>query len=227
MKSIKEWAEEDRPREKMLLKGAAIMTNAELVAILLGSGSREESAVQLARRILDEATSLEQIGKKPLKFFTNFKGIGTAKAITLMAALELGRRRQLPTAQAKQKVTSSSEAYRILGPVLRDLSHEECWIVCLNRANIVISKEKISTGGISGTIVDGKLVFSSALNHGASAIVLYHNHPSGEIRPSRQDIELTKNLVQAGNVMDILVHDHLIIGGNKYFSFRDEGLIDQ
>ncbi len=223
--SIKDWAEEDRPREKMLLKGKSSLSDAELVAILIGSGSREESAVSLAKRILSDSETLDDLGRKPLDFLMSYKGIGSAKAITIAAALELGRRRQLTRGDQKLKITSSKDAYDLLGPLLSDLKQEEFWIACLNNANQVINKEKISIGGISSTVVDAKIVFAQALRNGASSIILYHNHPSGQLKPSQADQRLTEKLVSAGQVLDIKVQDHLIIGHTGYFSFLDEGLM--
>lgn len=223
--SIKEWSEDDRPREKLLLKGHTSLSTAELIAIIMGSGSKTISAVSLSKNILAAAPGLDELARKPLEFFTSFKGIGTAKAVAIIAALELGRRRQMLSAASKPKITSSSKAFDLLGPLLSDLPHEEFWIVSLNRANQVISKDRISTGGISGTVVDPKLVFTLALRKMASSILLFHNHPSGQLIPSNADIQLTTKLVNAGAVLDIKVQDHLIIGNQKYFSFVDDGLI--
>ena len=221
--SIKEWAEDDRPREKLLHKGKASLSTAELIAIIMGSGSKEHSAVGLSKKLLSSVSGLDELARKPIDFYTSFKGIGPAKAISITAALELGRRRQLTRADAKIKITSSTLAYDLLGPVLSDLPHEEFWIVSLNRANQVIAKDKISTGGVSGTIVDPKLVFSHALRRIASSIILFHNHPSGQLTPSQADLSLTGKLIAAGRLLDIKVQDHLIIGNNQYFSFLDEG----
>lgn len=223
--SIKDWAEEDRPREKLLLKGKEVLSNAELISIIIGSGSKNESAVALSKRILSSVSSIEELGRKPLEFLMLFKGVGEAKAISITAALELGRRRQISKTRKKDKISSSQDAYNALGPLMIDLSYEEFWIVCLNRANMVLAKEKISAGGVHGTVVDAKIVFGHALRHGASSIILYHNHPSGQVQPSRQDLNLTKKLVEAGKVLDIKVQDHLIIGHDGYFSFIDEGFI--
>lgn len=225
LSSIKDWAEEDRPREKMLQHGAASLSDAELIAILLGSGSRNESAVNLAKRILHDVQSLDDLGKRSLDFLTSYKGIGHAKAITIAAALELGRRRQVAAPDQKKKISSSQEAYDILGPLLADLPKEELWMVSLNRANMIIAKDRLSIGGVHGTVVDSKVIFAKALSRGASGILLYHNHPSGQLRPSTEDRRLTIKVVKAGKVLDITVQDHLIIGSSGYFSFRDEGLI--
>ncbi len=223
---IKSWAEEDRPREKMILKGREALSDAELLAILLGSGSRAETAVSLARRILTDIESLDSLGKKSLQHFMEYRGIGEAKAITIAAALELGRRRQASTPKQKVKITSSELAYQHLGPRLSDLPHEEFWILLLSQRNTVLAQERISQGGMSATVVDPKLIFSKALQHNASGIILFHNHPSGLCSPSQEDIRLTEKLVKAGQVMSIRVNDHLIIGDNKYYSFRDEGMMD-
>jgi len=223
--SIKDWAEEDRPREKMLLKGCESLSNAELIAILLGSGSREETAVSLAKRVLYDAGSLDELGKKPMDFLTSFKGIGDAKAISVTAALELGRRRQVSSPEKKKKISSSQEAYQILGPLLKDLAQEEFWVVSLDRANQVVSKDRMSIGGVHGTVVDAKVIFAKALSNGASGLLLFHNHPSGQLKPSKEDRKITSKLIEAGKVLDIVVQDHLIIGSAGYFSFRDEGLM--
>lgn len=223
--SIKSWAVEDRPREKMLIKGKESLSNAELLAILLGSGSRNESAVQLAQRLLGSASNLNDLSKKDIPYFMTFKGIGEAKAITISAALELGRRRQAESPEGRSKISTSNDAYQVIGPRLRDLSHEEFWILCLNRRNVVVSQEKISSGGVGATVVDPKLIFKHALTQLASQIILVHNHPSGGILPSEQDNLLTSKLVQAGKVLDIKVIDHLIIGDGQYYSYADEGKV--
>ncbi len=223
--SIKTWAEEDRPREKMIAKGREVLTNAELLAILMGSGSRSETAVQLAQRILSEVDSLNELGRKDLEFLMKFKGIGEAKAISIAAALELGRRRQAEAPQQRPQISSSYDAYSIIGPLLEDIPHEEFWIILLNRRNEVISKEKISSGGVSATVVDSKLVFKPVISRLASSIILVHNHPSGRISPSNEDIALTKKLKEAGKLLDIKILDHLIIGNRQYYSFLDEGKI--
>jgi len=224
--SIKDWAEEDQPRQKLLVKGRESLSNAELMAILLGTGSKEESAVGLSQRILKSCPNLDDLGRKSLDFFISYKGIGEAKAISIAAALELGRRRQLIEPKKKQKINTSRLAYDLLGPLLKDLPHEEFWIVCLNRANKLISKDRISIGGVHGTSVDAKVIFAQALRQSATSVVLFHNHPSGQIEPSKQDLVLTEKLVMAGKVLDIRVQDHIIVGHEEYFSFIDEGLID-
>lgn len=224
--SIKSWAEEDRPREKLQLKGRQNLSDAELLAILLGSGSREETAVDLAKRILNAAdNNLNTLGKRSVKELKAHPGVGTAKAISIIAALELGRRRQLSHVRDKPQVRSSRDAFREVAPLLADLPHEEFWILLLNRANRITGREQISQGGISGTVVDAKVVFRKAIEGSASSVILCHNHPSGNLQPSQADIDLTRKLVEAGKALDVLVLDHLIISDAGYFSFADEGLI--
>jgi DNA repair protein RadC len=223
---IKSWAEEDRPREKLLLKGKQNLTDAELLAIILGSGSQNETAVDLAKRILGSVdNNLEKLSRLTLKDLMVFKGVGEAKAISMTAVMELGRRRQLTDVKAKPQLRSSRDAYDMIGPVLADLNHEEFWILLLNRANRIISREQISKGGTSGTVVDAKIVFRKVLEKQASSIILCHNHPSGNLRASQADLALTKKLVDAGNQLDIMVLDHLIITQSGYLSFADEGMI--
>lgn len=222
---IRSWAEDDRPREKLLLKGKAALSDAELIAILIGSGSTSETAVDLSKRILQSLNNqLSELGKLSVKDLTKFKGIGEAKAISIIAAMELGRRRKDSEPEKRQKISSSRSAFEIFYPYLGDLNHEEFWVLYLNRANEVIGKENVSKGGISGTIVDPKVVFKAAVQFPASAIVLGHNHPSGQLKPSEADRQLTKKLKEAGNALDIPVLDHLIIGDGNYYSFADEGI---
>ena len=225
MKSIKDWAEDDQPRSKLLTKGIDSLSNAELMAILLGTGTKGQSALTLAKKILNASKNLDELGKKDIDFFTSFKGIGKAKAVILKTALEIGRRRQLSGTPKKPKITSSEKAYNIIGPVLSDLRHEEFWILGLNRANRLIHKTRISSGGWHGTVVDPKVVFAEALKNYASGLILSHNHPSGNIQPSVQDIRLTKKLAESGKMLDITIHDHIIVGQETYFSFRDEGYL--
>lgn len=225
--SIKQWAEEDRPREKLMMKGSSALSDSELLAILIGSGNNDESAVELSKRILRMADNdLNKLGKFGVVDLTkNFKGIGPAKAITIVAALELGKRRKETEVTQPQKITSSHDAYEIFLPLLSDHNHEEMWALFLNRANKVVSKAQISRGGISGTVADIRLILREALSHYASAIIIGHNHPSGNCKPSTQDIQLTKKLKEAAQWMDILLHDHIIVGNNAYYSFADEGVI--
>ncbi len=223
---IKTWAEADRPREKLQLKGKASLSDAELLAILLGSGSQNETAVSLAQRILQSASNnLTELGKRNITELQKFKGIGEAKAITIVAAMELGRRRQQTNYLKKPKITCSLDTYHIVAPTLIDLSHEEFWILLLNRRNSVIGKEQISIGGSSSTVVDAKIVFRKAIEKQATALILCHNHPSGNLNPSNHDIDLTKKLKNAGEMLDIQVLDHLIVSERGYFSFADEGMI--
>jgi DNA repair protein RadC len=224
---IKSWAEEDRPREKMLLKGKHSLSNAELLAILLGSGSREETAVGLAQRILRTVgNDLNELGKCSIADLSGrYKGVGEAKAITIAAAMELGRRRQLSSIQEKPQICSSRDSYDAIAPLLMDLHHEEFWILVLNRANRLLGRQQISRGGVAGTVVDAKVVFRKALETApqACSVVLCHNHPSGNLYPSQADLELTLKLRQAGQVLDMQVIDHLIISQAGYYSFADDG----
>lgn len=222
--SINQWAEEDRPREKLLLQGRRALSDAELIAILIGSGSRNESAVELSRRILSESDNdLNKLATLVVADLCAFKGIGEAKAITIIAALELGRRRKESPVSEKKQITASRDAFEILRSQYADLNHEEFWILLLNQANRVQRKQLISRGGRAGTVVDAKLVFETALQHRATSIILSHNHPSGNLRPSEQDLKLTKKIVEGGKLLDIRVLDHLIFSNNEYYSFSDEG----
>ncbi|HRN41172.1 MAG: DNA repair protein RadC [Flavobacteriales bacterium] len=224
--NIKSWAEEDRPREKLLLKGKNALSDAELIAILIGSGNKTETAVELAKRILASVNNdLNQLAKLNLTDLMQFNGIGEAKAISIAAALELGRRRKESTEEKKIKISSSKNAYEAISDVLSDLPHEEFWVLYLNRKNEVIKRENISKGGVTGTVADGKIIFKNAINALASAVVLCHNHPSGNLNPSQADIELTKKMKSIGVLMDTPVIDHIIVGNNNYFSFADENLL--
>lgn len=222
---IKSWAEEDRPREKLLEKGRQVLTEAELIAILIGSGSRDETAVELSKRILASVgNNLNDLGKLNVKDLTRFKGIGEAKAISIMAAMELGRRRKGAEIFKRDKISSSKDVYEIMRSVLTDLPHEEFWVLLLNRANLVIKKELISRGGVAGTVVDTKIVFKTAIENYASSIIICHNHPSGNLKPSEADIRITKNIKEAGKLMEIQLLDHLILAESGFFSFADEDL---
>lgn len=225
--SIKAWAEEDRPREKLLLKGKMALSDAELLAILIGSGSRQETAVELCKRILSTAANndLNILGKLTVADFMVYKGIGEAKAISIVAALELGRRRRAAEVKKRQQITGSSDAAEIFWPILSDLPHEEFWVIYLNRSNKIMLKERISIGGVAGTVADVKIIFKKALQQLACSIIVAHNHPSGNLRPSKADIQLTKKMVEAGKFLDINVLDHLIITDGGYYSFADEGMI--
>jgi len=221
---INNWSEDDRPREKLMLKGKIALSDAELIAILIGSGSRNESAVALSKRILSSVDSLNGLGKMSVFQLTNFKGIGEAKAITIIAALELGRRRRAEDAVDLVKVTSSKKVFEMMQPIIGELTHEEFWVLFLNNSNKIISKSQLSKGGITGTIVDARLVFKLALENGATGLILCHNHPSGNLQPSDADKEITKKLKLAGESLDVKVLDHLIITESKYYSFVDEGI---
>ncbi len=223
---IKAWAEADKPREKLLLQGRRQLTDAELVAILIGSGSKSETAVDLSKRILSSYdNNLDSLARLSIKELSKFKGIGEAKAISIVAALELGRRRKELEATKPNKIITSFDAYHILKPLLSDLSHEEFWILLLNRANVVMGKHFLSKGGVSGTVVDPKIVFKTALEYNAASVILAHNHPSGSLKPSTADMQITKKLVDAGQLLEISVIDHLILGNKEYLSFRDERLM--
>lgn len=223
---IKTWAKEDRPREKFALKGKSSLTDAELVAILLGSGNREESAVELSKRVLGSVkNNLNELGTLNVQNLMKFKGIGEAKAITIAAALELGRRRKTAEISKRLVIDSSVKAFHVISDNLLDLEHEEFWVILLNRSNHLIDKVNISKGGVSGTVVDPKLVFRAAIEKLASSIILCHNHPSGRLKASKEDLSLTRKLVEAGKHIDISVIDHLIIGNNTYFSFSDEAIL--
>lgn len=221
---IRNWSDDDRPREKLMLKGKSVLSDAELIAILIGSGSRNESAVDLSKRILAGADSLNSLGKMSISQLMNFKGIGEAKAIAIIAALELGRRRRAEDTVELVKITSSKLVFEIMQPIIGELPHEEFWVLFLNNSNKVILKSQLSKGGISGTIVDVRLVFKLALETGATSLILCHNHPSGNLAPSDADKQITKKLKLAGDSLDVKVLDHLIITETKYYSFVDKGI---
>ncbi len=224
--NIKSWAEEDRPREKLLLKGKSVLTDAELIGILIGSGTPRYSAVDLAKLILKSVDhDLNKLARLSVNDLTKIKGIGQAKAIAIVSALELGRRRKDTGFEKNVKIISSQTIYELMKPELLDLQQEEFWLILLNRANILIKKHKISIGGITHTIADPKVIFKTALEYMASSFVLIHNHPSGTLQPSKTDIRLTKNLVNAGKFLELPVLDHLIFTDRGYFSFKDEDLL--
>ncbi|MEX1191932.1 MAG: DNA repair protein RadC [Brumimicrobium sp.] len=224
--SIKSWAEDDRPREKMQLKGKASLSNAELLAILLGSGTKTKSAVELGQEILNSVdNSLYQLGKLSNSDLQHFSGVGEAKSVTIMAAMELGRRRKDEKNVNISKIQHSRDAYNMMKPYFVDLEHEEFRIMGLSRANKIIKIELISKGGRSGTIADGKLIFKSLLDMKASACILCHNHPSGNLKPSEADIRLTNNLFDFGKLIDLKVLDHIIITDHGYTSISDQGLL--
>lgn len=224
--TIKHLAEEDRPREKLLLKGRQALSNAELIAILIGSGNTRETAVELSQRILASyKNDLHALGKLTVADLTKFKGIGEAKAITIIAALELGRRRQISEAETKTQIKNSNDIFEEIGPLLSDLAHEEFWVLCLNKANKILSKVRLSSGGVSATVADVKMIMKGAIETLASSIIVCHNHPSGNLKPSEQDIQLTKKIKDSCNSLDIVLLDHLIVADKKYFSFADEGIL--
>jgi DNA repair protein RadC len=224
--SIKNWSEDDRPREKLLIKGKNTLSDAELIAILIGSGNKEDSAVELSRKILNSVNNnLIELTKLSIGELMKFKGIGEAKAISIVAALELGNRRRESDVIIKDKISSSKDVFELFSSTFSNTHFEEFWILMLNRANRIIKKINISEGGISGTFVDPKKIFRYSLENNASSIVLCHNHPSGNIQPSEADIKLTKKLKDAGTAMDINVVDHIIIGNESYYSFSDEGIL--
>lgn len=224
--TIKDWAVEDRPREKLVRNGRNALSDAELLAVLIRSGSRDQSAVDLARHILATCkNSLTSLSKLSLSELRQFKGIGEAKAGAIYAALEIARRRGTELKGENFKIKSSSDAFQYLRRSMLDLEHEEFHVLFLNRGNQILARELISKGGLSGTVADGKIIFHRALQMKASGIILAHNHPSGQLRPSESDLKLTNSLVNFGNYIDLQVLDHLIFSDNDYFSFADEGLI--
>ncbi|MBN1159305.1 MAG: DNA repair protein RadC [Bacteroidales bacterium] len=224
--SIKNWAVEDRPREKMLLKGIQSLSNAELLAVMIGSGSRDGSAVDLSRQILHGAdNNLDKLGRYSVNDLKKIKGIGEAKAVTILAALELGRRRKTSGKGEDSRIKGSHDVFEMMQPLLADIVHEEFWILLLNRANKVVEKRKMSQGGISGTVTDIRMILKHALDCLASSMILCHNHPSGNEKPSEADIGITRKLKEATGIMDISLLDHVIIAGKTYFSFADENLL--
>jgi len=224
--TIKDWALEDRPREKLLGKGLNSLTDAELIAILIGSGNRNESAVELAKKILKGVkNNLNELGKLTVEDLMASKGIGEAKAVTIIAALELGRRRKQADIMEKKKISGSKDVFEFFQPVLADLPYEEFWILLLNRSNKIIEKFKISQGGISGTVIDVRMILKNAIEKLASSIILCHNHPSGNLQPSEADKKITTKLKDAATIMDMQVLDHLIITDSSFYSFADEGML--
>lgn len=225
-KSIKDWETEDRPREKMMQKGTQALTNAELIAILLQNGTKNKSAVDLAKELLEKAhQDLNELARTGMKSMMEVKGIGSAKAITLMAALELGRRKQLNSALEKKSILSSKDAAALLHPILSDLPHEAFVVIYLNTAQKVLHYEKVSTGGLAATVVDVRLIMKNALQWLATGLIIAHNHPSGNLKASRQDEQITQKLKQAALLFDITLTDHVIITANGYLSFADSGLL--
>lgn len=224
--TIKDWAADDRPREKMIAKGRNALSDAELIAILINSGNQKQTSVELARDILHSAhDNLIELSKLSITDLMQHPGIGEAKSISIVAALELGRRRRYAEALELPTITSSSHAFEYLYASFSDFSHEQFLVLFLNQGNKVLKMERISNGGMTATVVDPKIVFKKALESNATALILCHNHPSGEVKPSQQDINMTSNMEKAGKILEIKVLDHIIIGNDKYFSFADEGMI--
>ncbi len=224
--SIKSWSEGDQPRYKLKHKGAENLSDSELLAILIGTGSRSETALDLCKRLLKSVDGdLDKLAVISLKELMTLKGIGEAKAITISAAMELGRRRQMQTSRDKTKITDSRSAYEVLAPLLADKLHEEFWVLHLNRSNVLIQTVRISSGGVTATVVDPKIIFKGAIQQLASGLVLCHNHPSGQLEASHQDLTLTRKIKEIGQLLEISVLDHLIIGQHGYLSMADEGLM--
>ena len=222
---ITHWSEDDKPREKLMLKGKSVLSDAELIAILIGSGNRNESAVDLSKRILASVdNNLNALGKLSIAQLMNFKGIGEAKAISIIAAMELGRRRRGEEVVELIKITSSKAVFEVMQPIIGELAHEEFWVLYLNNSNKILFKTQLSKGGITGTIVDTRIVFKIALEQNATSIILAHNHPSGKLLPSDADIQITKKIKVAGLQLEIPVLDHIIITERGYYSFVDEGI---
>lgn len=225
-KSIKNWSEDDRPREKLMVKGVEALSDSELIAILISSGNAEQSAVELARDILDSCKkNLNLLGKSTFQDLMNFKGIGEAKAVTIVAALELGKRRRSQDVLQQSKITSSKDVFNFFQPILGDLPHEEFRVLYLNRANDIIDSVKISQGGTSGTVMDVKIILKNAILKFAQGIIIVHNHPSGNRTPSKADKEVTCKMKKAAELLDIELLDHIIITDNNFFSFADSGLL--
>jgi len=224
--SIKQWPEEERPREKLRAKGPNALSDAELIAIILGSGTKDETAVDVARNLISSnENSLRELSKLPIERLIERKGIGPSKAIAITAIFEIAKRFASIEIKSLTQIQSSAYAAKIISPILRDLSHEECWVMYLNRANKLISKERLSIGGVSATVVDVKIVLKNALEKLASSIILVHNHPSGNPKPGENDKVQTRLLKDAAALFDISLLDHLIIAGDEYFSFADDGIM--
>lgn len=218
---------DERPREKMLNFGPRMLSDAELICLLIGSGTRKETALDLARKVLQLSdNSLSELGQLSIPVLKSINGIGSARAVLIAAALELGRRRRSADVRTREKISSSNDAYEYLLPQLQDLNHEEFWIVCLSRNNEVLKCKRISEGGMHATVVDPKKVFHEALMERAAALIVAHNHPSGNLQPSQEDMRITKRLVDSGRIIDCPVLDHLIVTSRGYYSFADEHQLD-
>lgn len=224
--SIRDWALDDRPREKLMRHGAGTLSDAELIAILIRSGTTKESALDLAKRMLaSSGNELDRLSRLGVAELTRFKGMGEAKAISIVAALELGRRRRGGSTAERGLVASSAQAFELLHPLLGDLPHEEFWLLFLDRGNRLLDRCRLSRGGMHGTVADPKMIFKEALDRRASSLILGHNHPSGQLRPSEEDINLTRRLVEGGRLLEIAVQDHLIVTSGGYYSFADNGML--
>ena len=225
-KRISEWSVEDRPREKMIQYGVQVLSNSELIAILIGSGTRDRNAVEIARIMLAESNnSLQELFRKSIQDLITVPGIGNARAITLMAAFELGRRKHNSRVERPEFIRNSDSAYQLLVGNLATLEHEEFWIIILNRAHRVSGIQKISQGGLTGTVIDTRIILKYVLDKKGTSLIIAHNHPSGNLNPSEADRNITRKIQDASRTMDIQLLDHLIISGSGYFSFADEGLI--
>ncbi|MDR3094710.1 MAG: DNA repair protein RadC [Bacteroidales bacterium] len=223
---IKNWSEDDRPREKLLNKGVSALSNAELLAIIIGSGSVDENAVDLAKKILAQAdNNLAELGKTSIACLKQHKGVGEAKAVCITAAMELGRRRESSEITEKKQIKSSQDIFRLFHPLLSDLPHEEFWILFMNNSNRVIGTQRMSSGGLAEVMVDIRLLMKQAIERLATSIALCHNHPSGNPAPSEPDRLLTQRIKEGGNLLNILLKDHIILSGNQYYSFADEGVL--
>ena len=224
--NIKSWAEEDRPREKLITRGRSALTDAELLGILIGTGIKNMTAIDLAKLILQSVNNdLNNLALLSVKDLSKFKGIGEAKAINIVAALELGRRRKDSEKSALIYLNASKSIYEFMKPYLLDLQHEEFWVLILSQGATLLKAEKISSGGVSGTIADPRIIFKLAIENLGSSIILVHNHPSGNLQPSQADLTLTKKIQEAGKFLDVYVREHLIFSNNGYFSFADKGIL--
>jgi DNA repair protein RadC len=224
--SIKFWALEDRPREKLMKKGLSSLSDAELIAILIGSGIKNESALEISRKILTgSSNNLNELAKLSIHELRRTKGIGMARAISIVAALEIGRRRKIEDVIQRGKISGSRDVFDLFLPILGDIPHEEFWVLFLNRSNLIIDKAKISQGGIAGTVTDIRIIMKQAIDKLAVSIILCHNHPSGNLKPSEADSRITKKLKDSGEILDVAVLDHIIVSNASYFSFADEGLM--
>jgi len=225
-KSLKYWSDDDKPREKMINKGASSLSDSELIAILINSGNKNQTAVELSREIyLDNKSNLNELAKLSINDLKKYNGIGEAKAISIIAALELGRRRNMAEVFKRNIITKSRDVFDIMSPILSDISHEQFWTLFLANSGKVLRKEKMFQGGITNTIVDSRIIFKVAIDYQAVSIILCHNHPSGNLTPSEADKKITKQIIDSGKILNIKVLDHIIIGENKFFSFADKGLI--